>query len=255
MAQAWTPVYWADYLADTGHLSLAEHGAYLMLMAHYYSKHKPLPANAMQLHRICRAFADAEMHAVDTVIDEFFYLDGDVYRNKRIDEELDKATQLTEKRRKAANNRWGNTEKEPEKGSGEGDASAMQVHTQSQSQYKEKDLSKDKSKKKVSEHGTRLSKDWVIPDDWLAWARRERPEIDPMVRAQNFKDYWIAVPGQKGRKADWFATWRNNVRDTRFDGRETHQRSHEDNSAPARVQRAQERRDRAEGRTFEHKPH
>ena len=26
-----------------------------------------------------------------------------------------------------------------------------------------------------------------------------------------FRDYWIGIPGQRGRKLDWEATWRNNV--------------------------------------------
>ena len=29
---------------------------------------------------------------------------------------------------------------------------------------------------------------------------------------ETFRDYWVAQPGQKGRKADWEATWRNWVR-------------------------------------------
>jgi len=32
--------------------------------------------------------------------------------------------------------------------------------------------------------------------------------------ADQFKDYWIAQPGQKGVKLDWEATWRNWVRNT-----------------------------------------
>ena len=31
---------------------------------------------------------------------------------------------------------------------------------------------------------------------------------------EKFKDYWISQPGQKGVKLDWFATWRNWVRNT-----------------------------------------
>jgi hypothetical protein len=27
--------------------------------------------------------------------------------------------------------------------------------------------------------------------------------------AERFRDYWLAVPGARGRKADWGATWRN----------------------------------------------
>jgi hypothetical protein len=30
--------------------------------------------------------------------------------------------------------------------------------------------------------------------------------------AAEFRDYWAAVPGQKGVKLDWPATWRNRIR-------------------------------------------
>jgi hypothetical protein len=33
--------------------------------------------------------------------------------------------------------------------------------------------------------------------------------------AERFADYWRAVPGAKGRKTDWLATWRNWVRNSR----------------------------------------
>src|SRR5437016_13313950 len=88
MADPWSAFYWADYVADTGHLSLAEHGAYLLVMAHYYRTRRPLPANASVLHRICRCTTDAEKHATEEVLIQFFSLDGDVYRHKRIDVEL-----------------------------------------------------------------------------------------------------------------------------------------------------------------------
>jgi hypothetical protein len=30
--------------------------------------------------------------------------------------------------------------------------------------------------------------------------------------ADDFRDYWIGVPGAKGLKLDWLATWRNSIR-------------------------------------------
>jgi hypothetical protein len=30
--------------------------------------------------------------------------------------------------------------------------------------------------------------------------------------ADEFRDYWISVPGSKGVKLDWLATWRNWIR-------------------------------------------
>lgn len=52
-----------------------------------------------------------------------------------------------------------------------------------------------------------------FPDDeWIAWAAKERPDLDARLVADKFRDYWLGVPGAKGRKLDWPATWRNFVR-------------------------------------------
>jgi len=62
--------------------------------------------------------------------------------------------------------------------------------------------------------GCRLTNEWVPPEDWVQWAceltgwersRAYRAAIE-------FRDYWVAVPGQRGVKLDWEATWRNRVR-------------------------------------------
>lgn len=60
--------------------------------------------------------------------------------------------------------------------------------------------------------GSRLTDDWVLPDDWRAWAEGERPDLDVEATASRFRDFWISKPGKDGRKADWQATWRNWVR-------------------------------------------
>jgi hypothetical protein len=59
---------------------------------------------------------------------------------------------------------------------------------------------------------TRLSPDWQLPDHWAIWAKEHRPELNVNEIADGFKDYWIAQAGTKGRKVDWFATWRNWIR-------------------------------------------
>ena len=64
-----------------------------------------------------------------------------------------------------------------------------------------------------------------IPDKWRAWAISEG--VDPEAAFAEFYDYWIAVPGYRGRKLDWFATFRNSVRHG-WDGRKY-------NGTPAKV--------------------
>lgn len=74
----------------------------------------------------------------------------------------------------------------------------------------ESDTKKDKNKR-----GSRLTQDWFLTKSMGEWALQERPDIDVRQVAEQFKDYWIAQPGQKGVKLDWDATWRNWVRNTK----------------------------------------
>jgi hypothetical protein len=86
--------------------------------------------------------------------------------------------------------------------------SVMQEETRLEENRKEK---KRESKPKRAQ-GTRLRSDFSLPDEWAEFARTKRPDINPQLTFEEFKDYWIAQPGQKGVKLDWLATWRNWVR-------------------------------------------
>lgn len=67
------------------------------------------------------------------------------------------------------------------------------------------------AKPQRSPNGSRIPDDF--PDgDAMQWARTERPTLDLALLREKFRDYWVGVPGQRGRKADWPATWRNFVR-------------------------------------------
>lgn len=69
--------FMGDYAKDTAHLSLAEHGAYTLLLDHYYATESPLPEDYQALYRICRAFDKKERQAVCAVADAFFpVIDG-----------------------------------------------------------------------------------------------------------------------------------------------------------------------------------
>ena len=59
-----------------------------------------------------------------------------------------------------------------------------------------------------------MSSDFSFPKEWAEFCIETRPELSPVQTFDKFKDYWIAQAGQKGVKLDWFATWRNWVRNT-----------------------------------------
>lgn len=83
-------------------------------------------------------------------------------------------------------------------------------------------VSKDQgSKEGIKDQGqkpapaTRLPADWQLSDIDFSFCKKERPDLDPQKTADGFRDYWIGVPGAKGKKQDWAATWRNWVRGQR----------------------------------------
>ena len=70
----------------------------------------------------------------------------------------------------------------------------------------------DAPKPKREAQGSRLDRDWQLPDRWRDWSRTTFPQTTAervTAEAETFRDYWISAPGQRGRKADWEATWRN----------------------------------------------
>lgn len=88
-----------------------------------------------------------------------------------------------------------------------------------------------------------------LPDAWRSFCADERPELPPDGVFARFRDYWIAQPGAKGRKLDWFATWRNWVRNEKaVNGNGTNRQSgqHRKLSAVELVQQASQRYDDAE---------
>ena len=78
-----------DYAKDAGHLSMAEHGAYTLLLDRYYATESGIPEDMP--YRICRARSAEERAAVDVVLAEFFQLVGGSWRNDRAEEEIEKA--------------------------------------------------------------------------------------------------------------------------------------------------------------------
>ena len=76
----------------------------------------------------------------------------------------------------------------------------------------ETERKKETEKKQAA---SRLPQDWKATDRMVLFCENERPDLDVKEIEATFRDYWIAQPGQKGRKADWEATWRNWVRNQR----------------------------------------
>jgi uncharacterized protein YdaU (DUF1376 family) len=96
MNRPWMPLYVGDYLGDTGHLTTTQHGAYLLLMMHYWRKGE-LPDDDTQLAKITRLPLKL-WQDYRPILQGFFY---DGWKHKRIDKELRKMMEVSEKRSKA----------------------------------------------------------------------------------------------------------------------------------------------------------
>jgi uncharacterized protein YdaU (DUF1376 family) len=93
MNRPWMPLYVGDYLGDTGHLTTMQHGAYLLLMMHYWRKGE-LPDDDRQLSKIAKLPLRTWCEYRATLQD-FFY---DGWKHKRIDAELEKMMRVSAKR-------------------------------------------------------------------------------------------------------------------------------------------------------------
>lgn len=95
----WMPFYVGDYLSDTMHLTTLEHGAYVLLIIHYW-RTGPLPDDDRELATIARMEPRA-WKGIATKLRRFFRpLDGELH-HKRIDHELANAAANVEQRRAA----------------------------------------------------------------------------------------------------------------------------------------------------------
>ncbi len=101
------PLYVADYRAKTAHLNAAQHGAYLLLIMHYWSTGS-LPDDDKSLARIA-AMTPPEWRRTRPVVKAFF---NDGWQHERIDQELAKAKKMDSfyhgRAQQAARARWGN---------------------------------------------------------------------------------------------------------------------------------------------------
>ena len=65
----------------------------------------------------------------------------------------------------------------------------------------------------LAKRGTRISHEWQLSEADRQFAR-DQGMVEAAIDAAlaEFIDYWVSVPGQRGTKLDWSATWRNRVR-------------------------------------------
>lgn len=99
-SDTWMPLYIADYLRKTMHLTRDQHGGYLLLLMACWDRGGRLPNEPGQLAGIARA-TSAEWRKLAPVLLPFFEIDGRDLVQGRVIEEHAKAARLSEARRAA----------------------------------------------------------------------------------------------------------------------------------------------------------
>ena len=192
-----------DYASHTRHLSLIEDAIYRRLLDVYYLHERPL--------NVCITAVARQINAkeyeteVKIILQEFFQLTNEGWINFRADKEIEHFRSKIEQASKAG------------KASAEArlNKRATDVATDVQPTNNHKPITinhKPVTNVEPQQRATRLQPDWKATDRMLAFCESERPDLIAKEIEETFRDYWVAQPGQKGRKADWEATWRNWVR-------------------------------------------
>lgn len=103
------PLYVSDLLADTTTLSAEEFGAYTLLICHMWLHGGVIPDDDRFNARICRVSL-RKWRLLRSRLGEYLQFSDGKISQKRLEKEMKKAKNRSEKRTKAANSRWKNNE-------------------------------------------------------------------------------------------------------------------------------------------------
>ena len=158
-----------DYYKKAGRLTMLQHGAYLLLIDSCYDREKfPTLEEAIDW---CWASTKEEIEAVNFVLTKFFTLDGDVYEQKRIKEEVEKYQENCSTNRQIAIDR----EKKKREGSTGQSRSVDDSPPNQEPRTKNQEPIKNKQNKELF-----VLPDNIDPDTWKAFIEHRRKLKAPM---------------------------------------------------------------------------
>lgn len=101
MSFAYLPLYTGDYLRDTRACSMAEHGAYLLLLIHCWDTREPVPLDEREAAGICNARSGDELEAMRRVLRRYFTRMDDGWYNRRMQLEIERSENISKARSEA----------------------------------------------------------------------------------------------------------------------------------------------------------
>jgi uncharacterized protein YdaU (DUF1376 family) len=192
-----------DYAKKAGRLTMLQHGAYTLLIDSCYDR-EVFPTLEQALEWTW-ASTEAEVEAVKFVLSRFFVLDKEgCYVQDRILQELLHYHKNADTNKRIADEREAKRKENRTK----------RVQSVDEAPPNQEPITINHKPIDKNKRGSRLAQDFFFPKEWCDFLVEQRPELNAQQTFEKFKDYWIAQAGQKGVKLDWFATWRNWVRNT-----------------------------------------
>ena len=194
------------YLADTTHFTTIEHGAYMLLLMTMWRAGGSLPSDAKTLAKYTR-LSPRQFERIWPTLEPLFHVEDDHIWHGKLQDFLVAVRQKSVKASNSARAKWRKTKET-------GDANAPPKQCERNAIHKPKVKREAKaSPKKAPDKGSRLPENWELNRADGEWAVSQgMAEERVRFEADKFRDYWLGVPGAKGRKVDWASTWRNWIR-------------------------------------------
>ena len=170
-----------DYLKDTAHLSLLEHGVYSRLLDVYYTREGAIPL--AQVERLIGVRSKEEKAALANVLQEFFFVDGDVLRHSRCEREIARYQDKQAKAKRSADARW-NAQRPQSEGNANASPDAMRTHSEGnalQSPVTSNQTPVTKKDRKPAQAPEFVLPDWINRQHWDVWhstAKRKKATVE-----------------------------------------------------------------------------
>lgn len=199
-------LYIGDYLRDTGTLTLAQHGAYMLMLLEHYANEKPLP-KGRDLYRLLRAESKAERDAIDFVAAKFWAETDAGYSNDRAIREIERAAH-----QRTVNQEIGKRGGRP-KGTEQKTESVCETKpNRNPNQTPDtREIQTPPTPGGVAPPRPRAVRkcpeSFEVTADLADWAAREVPAVNANSETAKFRDHTF-----KTAISDWPAAWRNWLR-------------------------------------------
>ncbi len=210
----WFPFYIGDYIKDTRHLSLDEHGAYLLILMELYNKGGSIPEKNIE-----RLVGNpSKWNDIWLNIKQFFQIVDGVITQKKVTKEINRKIHLKEIGSKGGKKSGGN----PNFKSGEINPYYAKDKAEIEAKDKAEDKPKDKPPQSQSQSQSQLKSKAQSINNSVAFSKPTVSEIkdfclerDNQVDAEYFWNYYESNGWHVGKKkmVKWKAcviTWEKN---------------------------------------------